>query len=63
MFRKKKIATLLIVTMLEDDKLREMLDAIIRNEVPPYTPVDRWYLFHLVRLPDCDNCWRSSRPS
>ncbi len=38
-------------------ELREMLDAMIAGENPPYTTVDRWYLFHLVRLPECDTCW------
>ena len=38
-------------------ELREMLDAMIAGEEPPYTTVDRWYLFHLVRLPECDTCW------
>ena len=38
-------------------ELREMLDAMVAGEEPPYATVDRWYLFHLVRLPDCDTCW------
>ncbi|MCR9261593.1 MAG: hypothetical protein NXH95_17890, partial [Pseudomonadaceae bacterium] len=38
-------------------QLREMLDAMVSNEQPPYVTVDQWYLFHLVRLPKCDNCW------
>ena len=38
-------------------QLREMMDAMVANESPPYVTVDRWYLFHLVRLPDCDTCW------
>lgn len=38
-------------------QLRTQLDAMIAAEDPAYQPVDRWYLFHLVRLPNCDNCW------
>jgi hypothetical protein len=38
-------------------QLRTYLDAMVGRENPSYVPVDRWYLFHLVRLPDCDNCW------
>jgi len=38
-------------------QLRTMLDAMIDGEDPRYVTVERWYLFHLVRLPNCDNCW------
>jgi hypothetical protein len=38
-------------------QLRAEIDAILARERPPYTPVDQWYLFHLVKLPDCNNCW------
>lgn len=38
-------------------QLRKMLDRMVENEDPPYVTVDRWYLFHLVRLPNCENCW------
>ena len=38
-------------------QLREQVDALVAGEVPPYVTVDRWYLFHLVRLPNCNNCW------
>ncbi len=38
-------------------QLRVLLDDMVNAESPPYRTVDRWYLFHLVRLPDCDNCW------
>ncbi len=32
-------------------QLREELDAMVAREDPPYTTVDSWYLFNLVRLP------------
>ena len=38
-------------------QLRDRLDALIGREEPAYQPVARWYLFHLVRLPNCDTCW------
>ncbi len=38
-------------------QLRTMIDDMIAREDPPYETVDRWYLFHLVRLPNCDTCW------
>jgi hypothetical protein len=33
-------------------QLRARLDRIVADEVPAYQPVDRWYLFNLVRLPN-----------
>jgi len=38
-------------------QVRARLDRMIDSENPPYVTVDRWYLFHLVRLPNCDSCW------
>jgi len=38
-------------------QLRRELDALVDRELPPYQPVETWYLFHLVRLPDCETCW------
>ena len=38
-------------------QVRKMIDEMIASEDPEYVTVDRWYLFHLVRLPDCDTCW------
>jgi hypothetical protein len=38
-------------------QIRDMIDLMIESEDPAYVTVDRWYLFHLVRLPDCDTCW------
>jgi hypothetical protein len=38
-------------------QIRKMIDDMINAEDPTYVTVDRWYLFHLVRLPDCDTCW------
>lgn len=38
-------------------QMGDQLTALIAGETPPYTTVDRWYLFHLVRLPECSNCW------
>lgn len=38
-------------------QIRTMIDDMINAEDPEYVTVDRWYLFHLVRLPDCDTCW------
>ena len=38
-------------------QLRTMIEDMIAREDPPYETVDRWYLFHLVRLPDCETCW------
>lgn len=32
-------------------QLRQELDTMVAREDPPYTTVDSWYLFHLVRLP------------
>jgi hypothetical protein len=32
-------------------QLKDQLDAAIAREDPPYSTVDRWYLFNLVRLP------------
>jgi hypothetical protein len=32
-------------------QLRMQLDAMVAREDPPYTTVDSWYLFNLVRLP------------
>lgn len=32
-------------------QLRRDLDAMVAREDPPYSTVDRWYLFNLVRLP------------
>jgi len=32
-------------------QLRKQLDAMVAREDPPYTTVDSWYLFNLVRLP------------
>ncbi len=32
-------------------QLRKDLDAMVSREDPPYTTVDSWYLFNLVRLP------------
>jgi hypothetical protein len=38
-------------------QLRQRLDTLVDREDPAYQPVARWYLFHLVRLPECDSCW------
>jgi len=38
-------------------QIRTLIDEMIDAEDPAYVTVDRWYLFHLVRLPDCDTCW------
>ncbi len=38
-------------------QLRALLDDMINSEDPKYETVDRWYLFHLVRLPNCNSCW------
>lgn len=32
-------------------QLRKELQVVVDREDPPYQPVDRWYLFNLVRLP------------
>lgn len=32
-------------------QLRQLIDAIIEREDPPYKTVDTWYLFNLIRLP------------
>jgi len=39
-------------------QLRRDLDALVNRESPPYTTVDRWYLFNLVRLPSGDWLFR-----
>lgn len=39
------------------EQIRQVLDDMVENEDPAYVTVDRWYLFHLVRLPNCDTCW------
>lgn len=39
------------------EQIRVILDEMVENEDPAYVTVDRWYLFHLVRLPNCDTCW------
>ncbi len=33
-------------------QIRADLNAMVAREDPPYTTVDRWYLFNLIRLPD-----------
>ncbi len=38
-------------------QIRTLIDEMIDAEDPAYVTVDRWYLFHLVRLPNCDTCW------
>lgn len=39
------------------EQIRSVLDDMVNSENPAYVTVDRWYLFHLVRLPNCDTCW------
>ena len=41
-------------------QLRASLDAMVARENPPYTTVDRWYLFNLIRLPSGDWAFRKS---
>jgi hypothetical protein len=33
-------------------QLRQAIESMIAREDPPYTTVNRWYLFNLIRLPD-----------
>lgn len=35
-------------------QLRRDVDAMVAAEDPPYTTVDQWYLFNLIRLPNGD---------
>ena len=39
-------------------QLRRDLDALVTRENPPYTTVDRWYLFNLIRMPSGDWLFR-----
>lgn len=41
-------------------QLRRDLDALVDREDPPYTTVERWYLFNLIRLPSGDWIFRRS---
>jgi len=36
------------------EQLRRDIDTMIAREDPPYTTVDAWYLFNLIRLPNGD---------
>ena len=45
-------------------QLRRDLDATIAAERPPYSTVDRWYLFNIIRLPSGDWAFkRRDKPS
>lgn len=41
-------------------QLRTELDDLIARENPPYTTVERWYLFNLIRLPNGNWMFRKS---
>jgi hypothetical protein len=41
-------------------QLRRDIDAMIAREDPPYTTVDSWYLFNLIRLPNGN--WKLPKP-
>jgi hypothetical protein len=43
-------------------QLRKELDAMVAREDPPYTTVDSWYLFNLVRLPTGEWTFREKGP-
>ena len=42
-------------------QLREQLDAMVAAENPPYSTVDQYYLFNLIRLPDGSWAYRKAR--
>ena len=41
-------------------QIRREIDALIARENPPYTTVDRWYLFNLIKLPTGEWMFRRS---
>jgi hypothetical protein len=41
-------------------QIRREIDALIARENPPYSTVDRWYLFNLIRLPTGEWMFRRS---
>ncbi len=44
-------------------QITQALQALIAGESPPYTTVDKWYLFNLIRLPSGEWMFRRSSSS